>query len=127
MLPLCGCLSGAVYTHTFMPLTTNFHETPVFTRKLETGESDIKDLRIPWPVSMEIKWHSNAIGDIAKREGIEEICYADIEHLSVFFSIWRQDTVHIYGKVRKGVSALPKPGGATGDAPGAAPAEAPKN
>ena len=127
LLPLCGCLTGVIYTHTFMPLTTNFRETPVFTHKLETGESDVKDLRIPWPVSMDIKWHSNAIGDIARREGLEEIYYADIEHLSVLFSLWRQDTVHVYGKPKPGVSALPKPDAAIQGEAGAAAADAPKN
>src|SRR5262245_41547913 len=107
LLPLCGCMTGVIYTHTFEPLQTNFHGQPVFRGKLERGESDIKDLRIPWPVSLEFRWHSNAIGDIAEREGLEEIYYADIEHLSILFSIWRQDTVHIYGRPKKGVSALP--------------------
>lgn len=126
LLPLCGCLTGLVYTHTITPLTTNFHETPVFTHKLETGESDVKDLRIPWPVSLEFKWHSNAIGDIAEREGLEEVYYADIEHLSIFLSIWRQDTVHVYGRPKKGVSALPKAGAEVGGESGAAPADVPK-
>jgi hypothetical protein len=119
LLPLCGCLNGLIYTHTFTPLSTNFDKTPVYTHKLETGESDVKDLRIPWPVSMDIKWHSNAIGDIAKREGIDEICYADIEHLSIFFAIWRQDTVHVYGRAKK---PEPEPAGAAGSPPAAAPA-----
>src|SRR5262245_17722323 len=101
LLPLGGCLSGLLYTHTYTPLTTNFSQTPVFTHKTETGESDVRDLRIPWPVSMDGKWHSNAIGDAAKREGIEEICYADVEHLGVFFNVGRQDTVHVYGKAAK--------------------------
>jgi hypothetical protein len=100
-------MTGLIYTHTVVPLTTNFRGTPVFTGKLNEGESDVKDLRIPWPVSMDVRWHSNAIGDIAKREGIEEIYYADIEHLSVLFSIWRQDTVHVYGKAAPGAAQLP--------------------
>jgi hypothetical protein len=107
LAPLGGCMTGIIYTHTVVPLTTNFHNTPVFTGKLNEGESDVKDLRIPWPVSMDVRWHSNAIGDIAKREGIEEIYYADIEHLSVLFNIWRQDTVHVYGKAAPGTASLP--------------------
>ena len=130
LLPLCGCVSGLLYTHTYMPLTINFNETPVFTHKLETGESDVKDLRIPWPVSMDIKWHSNAIGDIAKREGIDEICYADIEHLSVFFAIWRQDTVHVYGRAAKPAAepaGAPAPDAAHPAEPGKAPENPPKD
>jgi hypothetical protein len=108
LAPLGGCMTGLIYTHTVVPLTTNFRGgTPVFTGKLNEGESDVKDLRIPWPVSMDVRWHSNAIGDIAKREGIEEIYYADIEHLSVLFAIWRQDTVHVYGKPASGTAKVP--------------------
>ena len=98
LAPLGGCMTGLIYTHTVLPLTTNFNRTPIVEGKLETGESDVKDLRIPWPVSVDIRWHLNAIGETAKREGIEEIYYADIEHLGVFFNIWRQDFVHVYGK-----------------------------
>lgn len=111
---LCGCVSGRIYTHTWEPLTTNFDKTPVY-QSNGSGESDVRHLSIPTGYySLDIVWHSNAIGDIAKRDGIEEICYADLESFSVL-GIWNQYTVHVYGK------AKPKPPEA------AAPAEAPKN
>ena len=97
---LCGCQSGLLYTHTFEPLSTNFDKTPVF-KKTQMGESDVKHLSIPTPYhSLDILWDSNAIGDAAARDGIEEICYADIETLSFFFEVWSQQTVHVYGRVK---------------------------
>ncbi len=110
---LCGCMSGLIYTHTWVPLSTNFNHTPVF-QSNESGESDVRHLSIPAPYhSLDFLWHTNAIGDIAERDGIGEICYADYESFSVL-GIWNQYTVHVYGKPK------PKPPEA------AAPAEAPK-
>jgi len=40
---------------------------------------------------------SNAIGDIARKNGINTLYYADLETLSVL-TIWRQYTVHVYGQ-----------------------------
>jgi len=51
-----------------------------------------------FPIYVDIVWDSNAIGDIARAQGIDEIYYADMETLSVVFGIWSQRTVHIYGK-----------------------------
>lgn len=93
-----GCMSGLIYTHTVQPLTTNFERTPVFVHKLETGDSDVKHLTIPVAnVPVTFEWSTNAFGDIARREGLAELYYADLEVLSVL-GIWQQRTVHLYGK-----------------------------
>ena len=102
LLPaLCACNVGLLYTHTWTPLTTNFHQTPMFHSKSETGASDVKDLQIPalyhW---LEFKWHVNAIGAIAQQQDLDEVYYADIEHLSILLGIWSQNTVHVYGKAK---------------------------
>jgi hypothetical protein len=88
---LAGCTPyGILYTHTKMPLDTNMSQTPV---SGSNGQSDIKHIRF----YVDVMWDSNAIGDIAKKHGIEEIYYADIERLSVL-GIWNQYTVYVYGK-----------------------------
>ncbi len=87
-----GCTSGLIYTHTVQPLTTNFDRTPVM-EDSDGRNGDIKNIRY----YVEAYWDSNAIGDIARSEGIETVYYADLEILSVL-GIWRQYTVHIYGK-----------------------------
>jgi hypothetical protein len=44
-----------------------------------------------------IAWGSAAIGDRAKKEGMREVCYADLEIFSVL-RVWNEYTVHVYGK-----------------------------
>jgi hypothetical protein len=107
---LCGCHVGLIYTHTWTPLTTNFDKTPMFHSKTETGASDVKDLQIPAPYHwLEFKWHVNAIGAIAKLDDLDEIYYADVEHLSILLGIWSQTTVHVYGKAKPTNSAQQAP------------------
>jgi hypothetical protein len=47
--------------------------------------------------TIDVMWSSNAIGDIAKKNGIETIYFADLEVRRILY-IWNQYTVHIYGK-----------------------------
>jgi hypothetical protein len=42
-------------------------------------------------------WDDAAIGDIAKKNGIQELYFADLETLRVL-GIWNQYWVHVYGK-----------------------------
>jgi hypothetical protein len=39
----------------------------------------------------------DGLGEIAREHGITELHYADMEYLSVL-TVWRQYTVHPYGK-----------------------------
>jgi hypothetical protein len=89
---LPSCVVGLVYTHVKVPLDRDMWDTPVFRERVETGKQDQKVIR--YYVSVE--WDSNAIGPIAKKYGIEEIQYADVETLSVL-GLWTQRWVHIYG------------------------------
>ena len=85
-----GCAGGSVYTHTVKPLTVNFQRTPVSTDRPEKG--DVKHFRY----YVEAIWDQNAIGQIAKDHGFDEVYYADFEVLSIL-GIWSQYFVHIYG------------------------------
>ena len=42
-------------------------------------------------------WDSNGIGDIARKNGLEAIYFADLETFSIL-GIWSQYRVHVYGK-----------------------------
>jgi hypothetical protein len=89
---LFGCgASGLIYTHTLQPLTLDMHNTRVATT---SGEGDIKHIHF-WAAS--VAWDSNAIGDIARKKGLQEIYFADLETLKIL-GIWNQYTVHVYGK-----------------------------
>ena len=82
---------GTIYSHTTRPLDLNFSKTPKGGGRGEEG--DIKHFYY----YVHVLWDTNAIGDIAKQNGIETIYYADIETLKVL-GYWNQYTVHIYGK-----------------------------
>lgn len=89
-------LSGCLYSHTREPLTVNMHRTSVAgvekegSLQLITFPPIIGNYRL-------IAWGSAAIGDVAKKEGMQEVSYADLEIFSVL-RIWNQYTVHVYGK-----------------------------
>lgn len=95
---LCGCASpfGLVYTHTFEPLTTNFHRTPVVS---DQAAGDVKQIQY----YVRVLWSGNAIGEIAKQHGFDEVYYADLETLRVL-GIWTQEWAHVYGTRRSGPS-----------------------
>ena len=90
ILLLSGCSTGLLYTHTTRPLDLHLDRT----RVIETGhQGDVK--HIQYQVS--VTWDSNAIGDIAKKNGLEMVYYADLEILSVL-GLWSRFTVHVYGE-----------------------------
>ena len=91
-------LRGFLYYHNTEPLDVHFAGTPVYHRLAE-GEGDVKQVSVHYfPIYVDIVWDSNAIGDIAFHQGIDEIYYADMETLSVFFGFFSRRTVRIYGK-----------------------------
>jgi hypothetical protein len=92
-LPGCLAGNGLIYTHTVRPLTVNMHRTPVV---FEERKGGIKYLNLHY-YNVSATWSSNAIGDIAKKNGINTIYYADLEYFTVL-QVWSEYTVHIYGK-----------------------------
>jgi hypothetical protein len=97
---LSACMTGLIYTHTYEPLTTNFDHTPVQLDRADEADGDVKHVRVPLSeVDLDVLWNSNAIGDVAKREGLERVDYADLETLKVL-TVWNTYTVHVYGKAK---------------------------
>ncbi len=94
ILVLTGC--GGIFTHVTIPLDINCSETP---RGLTNSvEGNIKHIHLEYSnIDVDFMWDSNAIGDIAKRNKLEKIYFADMETLSIL-GIWNQYTVHIYGE-----------------------------
>ncbi len=88
---ITGCgTTGIIYKHVTTPLDINMSRTPF---SVVEKEGDIKELAI----DVRFLWGSNAIGDIAKANGMETVYYADIEELQIL-GYWSQHTIHIYGK-----------------------------
>lgn len=105
-----GCVTGLLYTDVATPLTTNMKGTPV---GADYREMNVKQLKEPFFTGISIAWDSNAIGDIARQMGLEEIYYADVHEFSVLFGIFGTVTVRAQGR------RLPEP--ATSSAPVSAP------
>ena len=88
--------SGCMYVHTIQPLTLNMDRTPVAGAE---KEGSLKLITFP-PLSgayQLVAWDSAAIGDIARKQGMQEVYFADLETLSIL-RLWNQYTVHVYGK-----------------------------
>jgi len=97
-LALGGCISGAIYQNTIEPLDTNFDRTQVFSERPDRGDGEVKHLALPIAYArLHFLWDSNAIGDIARRNGLETVHYADLERLNVL-GVWRTYKVHVYGR-----------------------------
>lgn len=90
-MPVMGCGVGLIYTHTVTPLATDLHQTKVVPTD---GTGNIKHIQVG---QIGVAWDSVAFGDIAKKKGMNELSFADLETLKVI-GIWNQYTVHLYGK-----------------------------
>jgi hypothetical protein len=90
---LSGCTTGIIYTHTMQPLTLDLHSTKIVPTG---GEGDVKHLVLIYP-PLSAAWDDAAIGDIAKKNGIQELYFADLETLRILY-IWNRYWVHVYGK-----------------------------
>lgn len=101
----CGSLSvggatgdfqdGYLFTWTRVPYSTHLHNTPAPRR-----EGGGKIIRITEPVSgydLSVEFNSNAIGDIARANGITTVYFADIETFDIL-GIWTHHEVLIYGE-----------------------------
>lgn len=92
-LLLTGCTAGILYTHTQTPLTRVLHATPAAGKD---AANDVKHIQFPL-YGLGVAWGDVALADLAKEKGLQELYYADLEVLSVL-TIWRQYTVHLYGR-----------------------------
>ncbi len=85
-----GCAPGLVYSRVTTPLDTNLDAIPYERRMSMDPVNSFRYI-------VRVDWGTNAIGDIAKKHGIETVYYADIERLYIWFGLWRQAWVRIYG------------------------------
>ncbi len=91
-MSLTGCVR--LYAHTIVPATNDFHATPV----MRESPARLNVKRINYPRYIDVRWDSNAIGDIAKEHGFSRVYYADVEELQILLGIWRQTWLIVYGE-----------------------------
>ncbi len=100
MVGLAGCgtgpLIGLVYTNVKLPLTLDLKATPV---PAGPPDSDrIIEIKEPFSgLGMSARVSSNAIGDIARQNGVDPLYFADQEVFSIL-GVWRTDRVFLYGE-----------------------------
>ena len=100
LLGAAGCggppLRGLIYTHVRLPLTPNLDRTPFPSPVPSSG----KIIQVKEPFSgygIYARVNSNAIGDIARKHGVDTVYFADQEIFSLL-GIWKTTQVHVYGK-----------------------------
>lgn len=96
LLGATGCMGGVIYTHTVQPLTIDMHRTPVAATEKEGSIKLIKFPPLYNSVGL-VAWDDAAIGDVAKKQGMQEVFFADVETFSIL-SVWNVYTIHVYGK-----------------------------
>ncbi len=116
LLAGCGSLGtvysfrgvGLLYTHTVHPLSR--HREPATVVRTAAASGNMKEIEFRY---VSVQWDDKAIGEIARKGGIETIHYADLETKSYLLGIWKRHTVRVYGTAAEPVVALPPddPGG----------------
>jgi TRL (tRNA-associated locus)-like protein len=85
--------SGFLYTHKIEPLTHHYYPIQTGqTNRESSGHSNMLSFE-----TVTLVWGDNAIGEIAKKSGIQTVYYADLETQSILFGLWTRNKIHIYG------------------------------
>jgi len=110
LLSGCGSLGtvysfrgvGLLYTHTVHPLSR--HREPATVVRTAAASGNMKEIEFRY---VSIQWDDKAIGEIARKGGIETIHFADLETRSYVLGIWKRHTVRVYGTAAVPVAAPP--------------------
>jgi hypothetical protein len=100
-LTACGTgpLVGLVYTNVKLPLTRNLHATPVPTAPPRSDQ--VVEIKEPFTgLGLYARVNSNAIGDIARQNGIKRLYFADQKIFSIL-GIWKTHRVILYGEPKQ--------------------------
>ena len=100
MVCLTGCgpgpLVGLVYTSVKLPLTLDLKATPLSNHPPDSDR--IVEIKEPLTgLGMYARVSVNALGDIARQNGVEPLYFADQEVFSIL-GIWKTNRVFLYGE-----------------------------
>lgn len=84
---------GILYGKTVAPLTTDVHNTPVGTKQGEASTTYFLD---PIITGLGFAWDKALLKQAAQNGGIEQVCYADYELVTVL-GVYGKFTVRVYG------------------------------
>ena len=90
---------GMLFTHRVEPLT--HHYRPIQVAKADQNASgETEELQFRY---ISVVWGNNAIGEIAKKAGLQTLHYADLERTSILFGLWSRNVVRLYGTAPAGI------------------------
>jgi hypothetical protein len=86
-----------IYTKAKVPFTKKLDRTP--NELVINARGAVTRLQEPFSgYGVYTEFDSNAIGDIARKNGLKTVYYADLEKFSVLFGIWRYHRIIVYGE-----------------------------
>jgi len=90
-----GCMNGWLYKDYKLPIVSNMRNTPRGTRMVELDSMHVEIPYTHGAVNAEM-W-SRAIGDAAKQNGLHEVYFADLHTIAWFGSLYRRETIEVWG------------------------------
>ena len=91
-----GC--GLLYTNTTRPLSKDFDNTPIGSKKCTISSYKINVPLLPLTTSrVSAEWDKELISEASRKAGIKKIYYTEIQTLDVLLSTYRRQTIIIYG------------------------------
>lgn len=86
---------GYLFTWATVPLTRNYHETPVVGPT--NGYGSVFHLEYSYMnIPLSLDWGDNSIGALGKEAGFDEVYYADLTTFSVW-TVFKMSRVRVYG------------------------------
>lgn len=97
-LLVAGCSRsgpGRLYTNVTLPYSTDFNDTPAGTKQCILRAHQVKEPLTGYGVTIE--WSTNQIQSAARKAGISNIRYMDIQTISFALGIYTRRQLIIYG------------------------------
>jgi len=88
-------LSGCIYSNVTMPLTSNFNNTKIGSKRIVLDERMVSEPITGLGIS--VMWSENLIRKEAQSAGIQDFSFAEQRVLSVLFGIYKHRELIIYG------------------------------
>jgi hypothetical protein len=96
MIASSGC--GLLFTNTTRPLSRDFNNTPIGTKKCTISSYKINVPLMPLTTSrVSAEWDAERISEASRKAGIQKIYYTELQTLEILFSTLRRQTIVIYG------------------------------
>lgn len=93
-----GCAAtapGRLYTNMIRPHSTDFHVTPVGTKRCVLDEHRVKEPASGYGVTVE--WSTDRIRSEAQKAGITNIAYTEVQTLSILMGIYCRQRLIVHG------------------------------